>query len=452
MPLPAPIIEVLAAFRPLFTAPTWRKLMILLNGTLLAHGRRTVTAALRQTGNEMETHWSSFHQVLNRARWAPLALSWTLLHLIVETFVPAGTSVDLVIDETLERRWGPSISKRGHYRDSALSSRKRAVSSPGLRWIVMGVVVNVPWTRQRWALPFLAVLAPTPAVSARLGKRHKTVAQWARQMVLAVRRWLPDVPITLLGDTAYSVVELGLTCRKLQITQIGPLPLPARLYEPPPARTAHTLGRPRVVGNRLPSLEAVLQDPATVWQRHTFDWYASGERTLDLCTGTALWYQTGLAPLPLRWVLTKDPEGKHQPRAFFSLDQNQLPEEIVADFMKRWSLETTYEESRAHLGIETQRQWSDLAIERTTPLLFGLYSLVALFAHALAPQGQLDVRSAAWYRKPQASFSDALALVRRHLWGNFLFPISPTGVGLPQLVDKRVWGFKKEHQSVNCDV
>src|SRR5579859_7079774 len=190
MPFPDPIIEVLTVFRPLFTAPTWRKLMTLLTGTLLAQGRRTVAAALRASGNAQAINWSNFHQVLNRARWSPLAVSRQLLLLIVETCVPAEACVDLVIDETLERRWGGKISKRGHYRDSALSSRERSVSSPGLRWIVMAVVVTLPWTKQRWALPFLCVLATTPEVSERLGKRHKTVGMWAHQMVSLVRRWL----------------------------------------------------------------------------------------------------------------------------------------------------------------------------------------------------------------------------------------------------------------------
>ncbi len=161
MPLPAPIIEVLAAFRPLFTAPTWRKLMTRFPGTLLAHGRRTVAAALRHSGNEMETSFSTFHQVLNRARWSPLAVSRQLLRLIVETFVEAGGSLELVIDETLERRWGPKISKRGHYRDSALSSLKRSVSSPGLRWIVMAAVVTLPWSKHQCALLF-CVCWPRP--------------------------------------------------------------------------------------------------------------------------------------------------------------------------------------------------------------------------------------------------------------------------------------------------
>lgn len=158
--------------------------------------------------------------MLNRARWSPFAVSRQLLLLIVETVVPAGASVDLVIDETLERRWGRKISKRGHYRDSALSSRERSVRSPGLRWIVMAVVVTLPWTKQRWALPFLCVLTTSPEVSERLGKRHKTVGMWAQQMISLVRRWLPERSITLMGDTAYSILELGLLANAQQVTLV----------------------------------------------------------------------------------------------------------------------------------------------------------------------------------------------------------------------------------------
>ena len=430
MPLPDPIIEVLTVFRPLFTAPTWRKLMTLLTGTLLAQGRRTVAAALRASGNAQAINWSLFHQVLNRARWSPLAVSRQLLLLIVETFVPAGACVDLVIDETLERRWGSKISKRGHYRDSALSSRKQSVSSPGLRWIVMAVVVTLPWTKQRWALPFLCVLATTPEVSEQLGKRHKTVGMWAHQMISLVRRWLPDRSIKLMGDTAYSILELGLHAQAQQVTLVTTGRLDAVLHEPPPERTQHTMGRPRVVGKRLPALEQVLQDLETVWQKLTLDWYGQGERTLEICTGTALWYRYGYDPLPIRWVLTRDPSGKRPPKAIFSTDLTQTAEQIVSDEISRWSLEVTFEEGRAHLGIETQRQWSDQAIERSTPLLFGLYSLVTLFAQALHPNGQIPVAQAAWYRKHTATIRSVLALVRRHLWGYGTFPTSPTDPGV----------------------
>ena len=162
MSLPSPIIAVLADFQPLFTAPTWKKVVTLLIGTLLARGRRTVTTALRQMGHQMDGQFSLFHQVLNRARWSSLEVSRRLLQIVVSSFVTAGGSVEIVIDETLERRWGRKISKRGHWRDSLLSSKERSVSTSGLRWVTMAVVETLPWTRLRWALPFLSVLATTP--------------------------------------------------------------------------------------------------------------------------------------------------------------------------------------------------------------------------------------------------------------------------------------------------
>jgi hypothetical protein len=227
--------------------------MTLLTGTLLARGYRTVTAALRHTNNEMAGNWSLFHQVLNRARWSPLAASRQLLLLIIDTFVPTGEPIDLVIDETLERRWGSQIGKRGHFRDSLLSSRERSVSNSGLRWIVMAVVVTVPWTKQRMALPFLCVLTTSPQVSEQLGKHHKTIGDWARQMVGLVHRWLPDRSLRLMGDTAYNILELGVYCQNRQVTLITPFRLDAMLHQPAPPRPSKTIGRPRVVGERLPS-------------------------------------------------------------------------------------------------------------------------------------------------------------------------------------------------------
>src|SRR5438105_1776365 len=243
-------------------------------------------------------------------------------------------------------------------------------------------------------------------------------------MVGLVRRWLPPIPIKVIGDGAYSVIELGLTCVKLSASLIAPLRLDARLFAPPPPPEPHQMGRPPVVGKRLPKLSTVLNDSKTPWQTVTVQWYGGSERKLDITTGTALWYSTGTAPLPIRWVLTRDPESKRAPKAYFSTDQRQSAVEIVEDFVKRWSLEVTYEESRAHRGIETQRQWSDLAIERSTPCLLGLYSLVVLLGQAFHPDGQLPLQQAAWYPKTQATFSDVLATVRRQLWGGVTFQTS----------------------------
>ena len=266
MPPSAHPSTLLAPFQSLFSAPTWRKVQRLIIGTLLACGRRTVTAALRHTGQGDTPSCSLYHQVFNRARWCALKGSRCLLSLLVQTFGAAGGSLTFVLDETLERRWGRRISKRGHYRDPLASSRKRAVSTSGLRWIVLTLLVTPPWTTRCWALPFLSVPAPTPQVSERLRLRHKTIAQWARQMIRVVRRWLPHAAITVLGDQAYSVVELGYACRRCGVRLIAPLRLDAVLHEAPPPRQPGTRGRPRLKGRRLPNLAERLHDTATCWQ------------------------------------------------------------------------------------------------------------------------------------------------------------------------------------------
>jgi hypothetical protein len=431
--LPAEIILILNHFAPVFTQPTYQKGVELVIGTILAKGRRTVTSALRAVGKEQTPVWSKYHQVLNRAQWSGLAASQVLLQLLVSTFVGSKATVTIGVDETLERRWGPQIHKRGHWRDSLASSKKTNVTTSGLRWLVFAVVVNVPWTPYALALPFLSVLLTTPKVSAKLGKRHKTVAQVTGQVVVWLRRTLPGRAIHLVGDGAYAVIELGLRCRRQQVTLIAPLRLDARLFEPPLCpRPKKGKGRPAGVGARLPHLAQVAVQATTRWQRSQVAWYGGTTTIVDWCTGTALWYSTGTTPLPIRWVLVRDPEGKRETKAFFSTDAYQAPPTIISDFVLRWPLEVTFEEGRAHLGIETQRQWSDLAIERTTPALFGLFSLVVLMAQTLYPDGQVPMAHAAWYAKDHATFHDLLAIVRKRLWLHTIFQTDdlPPDLGL----------------------
>jgi hypothetical protein len=419
MSLSEPMMSVLCEFESAFSQPTWRKVQVLILGTLLARGRRTVTAALRQMGLHEASNVSLYHHVLNRACWSALGLSRRLLVLLGRTFVAMGGELTFVIDETLERRWGRRLAKRGHYRDPLASSKQRAVATSGVRWIVLTLVITPPWTRRSWALPVLSVPAPTPEASQRLGLRHKTVPQRARQMILVVRRWLPGVELTVIGDQTSSVHELGGACARRGVRLVAPLRMDAALHVPAPPREPGTNGRPRVKGERLPKLAQVLQDAQTPWQRVRVLWYNGRRRELDVTSGTAVWYRSGQPVLPIRWVLVRDPRGRLEPRAYFSTRPHDRPRALVPQFIQRWTIETTFEESRTHLGLETQRQWSDCAIERTTPCLFGLYSVVALLANALHPDGKVPVQRTAWYAKSHATFADVLAAVRQHLWGTF---------------------------------
>ena len=416
MPPPGTPLPILETFRPEFTPRTWDRVVTLIRGTILARGRRTVAAALRQMGLQADPGFSSYHQVFNRAAWSPRRLARRLLSAVIAAFVPDGVGLTFAIDETLERRWGRKIRIRGHYRDPLASSKERSVSTCGIRWIVLALVVAVPWASRPWALPVLSLPSPTPKVSLKLGRRHKTIAERARQMVACLRRWLPTADLTVVGDSGYSVIELGLACRRRAVRLIAPLRLDARLFTPAPKREPGTVGRPRVAGDRLPNLDVVLADPKAAWSKAMVRWYDGAEREVEVATGTAVWYHNGMEPLPIRWVLTRDPSGRLEPRAYFSTRPEDEAASIVAEFVKRWPIEATFEEARAHLGLETQRQWSGRAIPRTTPVLLGLFSLVTLVAVGWHRAGSLTAERTAWYEKESPTFGDCMRLARQRIW------------------------------------
>lgn len=429
--IPSELAALFAAFAPLFTQPTFRNALILLEGAILALGPRTVAAALRATGRQDDPHFQNYHRVLSRARWDCRKGSEILLRLLVRVFAPAGM-LTFGIDDMIERRWGPEIKARGIYRDPVRSSRSCFVKTSGLRWVSMMLLAEVPWAQRVWALPFLTVLAPSERFAANTGRRHKTIVDWARQMALQVRRWLPDRQITLVFDLAYSGQQI-LEALRHHVTVITQLRLESALYDFPPPRKPGQRGRARKVGKKLPKLSERLLDPSTPWQRVRAAWYGGREMELDIVSDTALWYYKGNPAVPIRWVLVRDPLGKLEPRAFLSTDLSMDALAILRTYIRRWPIEVTFEESRRHLGIETQRQWNDLAILRATPCLLGVFSIVTLLADRLNARGLLQVRNAAWYEKRCPTFSDALAAVRRDLWASAFSSYSTANTDCDQI-------------------
>lgn len=424
--LPKAIIQIMRQFEPLFSERVWEWAAILLVGAILTPGRRTVAAVLRVMGLSQEQQYQNFHRVLNRAQWSSQAASGVLLKLLVAAFAPGVEPLVLGIDEHLERRRGRKIAAKGIYHDPVRSSKAWKVKTSGLRWVCMMLLVPVPWAQRVWALPFLTVLAPSERYSAERKRQHKPLIRWAQQMIRQVRTWLPDRPLVVVADSAYAALNLLSACQKLRapVTVVTRLRLDAQLYDPlPPPEPGQKRkrGGQRKKGKRQPNLEQRLHDAATVWTEATVAWYGGTTRKVRLATGTAIWHHNAMPLVPLRWVLITEPDGSAaakplEPQALLCTDLTVTPEQIVEWFVLRWQLEVTFEEARAHLGIETQRQWSPRAILRTTPALFGLFSLVTLFAHALLQGQPLPMRQTAWYAKPLPTFSDTLAFVRHHLW------------------------------------
>jgi hypothetical protein len=396
-----------------------------MTGAVLAPGQRTVTAILRIMGRSTAPNFQTYHRVLNRAVWSPLHASRLLLRLLVAVFVPRGVVLS-GLDDTIERRRGEQITAKGIYRDPVRSSHAHMVKASGLRWLGCMVLPPIAWAQRVWALPFLTVLCPSERFYAQRGRRHHTVLERAWQSIRLVRRWLPDRELVFVADSSFAALAwLALVAQLPQVSVITRLRLDAALYDPPPPRAPGTKGRPRLKGKRRPTLEAVLTDEQTQWTTLTVDdWYGEGPREVEVATDTAVWYHTGKPPVALRWVLIRDPQERFKPQALLSTHLEYTCAQMLAWFVCRWTMEVTFEEARAHLGMETQRQWNDRAIARATPALLSLYSVMTLTAHLLIEKGETWVRSTAWYGKTRPTFSDAIAWTRRHLWEHLHFSTS----------------------------
>ena len=223
--LPVAIVPILSPFATLFTNPTWRKAQLLMVGAILATGQRTVAATLRVMGRSDQDDYARYHEVLNRVVWSPREAARIPLLLLLQYLDRGDGPLVFGIDETLERRRGTRIRARGIYRDAVRSSRHQLVKSSGLRWISLMWLGHVPWAGRHWALPVLTVLAPSSRYYQRQGRRHKKITDWARQMVMQLRRWLPHRPLVLVGDNGYAVLDLLHCCQSLRQTALGRRPL-----------------------------------------------------------------------------------------------------------------------------------------------------------------------------------------------------------------------------------
>ena len=424
--LPPDYNTIIELFKPYFTNRIWSSVRLLLIGAILAPGQRTVTAILRIVGLSQEAHFQNYHRVLNRAVWSSLELSRALLLALLAVFVPRGAVV-LGLDDTIERRRGAKIQAKGIYRDPVRSSHSHFVKASGLRWLSLMLLTEIPWAKAVWALPFLTALCPSERYYAEQGRKHKPLTEWAAWMLLQVRRWLPGRFLVVVADGGFAAIELLARVAALPepICMIVRLRLDAALYEPALQPPTGQKGRPRKKGQRLPTLEEVAADPNTHWQSLTVpNWYGQRNRPVEIVSATAVWYHQGMPPLPIRWVLIRDPQGRFQTQAILSTRLDLDPCQILEWFVRRWRVEVTFHEVRTHLGVETQRQWSQAAIARTTPTLLGLFSLVTLLAQQSAKRQKLPIRQAAWYHKDTPTFADALALVRRQIWQTHHFSIS----------------------------
>ena len=410
------ILSVFHPFSELFSKPSWKKALILLFGTLLCIGKRTVCSALRIMGYDQESVFSKYHHLLNRTEWSLLKAAKILFFMLLK-LIPDHNPLIIFVDETLERRKGKKIKPKGYYRDAVRSSQTKVVKTMGLKWSIMALSIKLPFLIRTLALPFLSVLEPSKKCNEERKRRHKTSLKWTSQMILQVRRWVGKTrSLTLVGDGGYAAGQLAIDCICSGTTLVSRLKMNAALFDFPAEKFPGQRGRSAKKGVKLKNFNQMLSLIGLPWKEMMVNGYGGEKRMARVISNTCLWGADGTTPIPIRWTLVVDPLGKLDPLPLMSTDPLMTPQRMVELFINRWSIEVTFEETREHLGVETQRQWSDKAIARSTPILMGLYSCVCLMANLFAKVDLLKVAKTSWHQKEYVTFSDMLRSVRMVIW------------------------------------
>jgi hypothetical protein len=432
--------ELFQEFGPVFRRRTGVRMMWLVLGILLLRGRRTFTRILALLSGLVEGHYSTFYRIFSRPHWSSRHASRILARLVIEAAPPDERIVALV-DTTVSEHPGRCVYGKGKHRDAVRSSHSFTAWRWGHKRVVLAIAVPIPLVSRRWALPVMSALYRTPEVNRAEGRRHKKPAQLARQMMRVLLAWFPEKAFVLVGDGDFSSHETARWARRYQrqLTFVGRFYANAGLYDPPPAYSGQ--GRPRVKGDKRP-MPAEVTGTAQRYKTQV-NWYGGQRRKVSLVSSQGLWYKGGCGLVEVRWVYVEDRQGTHRPDYFFSTDPTMSQTQIVEYYTLRWSIETTFQEVRAHLGFETTRHWSPPAVERVEPCLLALFSLVSLlYIRHLKRRRRPQLSQWRWYRKEHATFADALTLVRRQIWVESVFthPLFATAVKKlpPQVCDKLV--------------
>jgi hypothetical protein len=399
-----------------FAETVWPRFQVLVFAAILCVGRHTVCRLLRIAGALAVGHWSSYHRVLSRRRWSSWRLARILAQQVLDRLVPRGT-VLLSGDDTVTQHRGKKVYGKGRHRDAVRSTHSYTAWRWGHKWVVLAIHVRLPGLSRPWALPVLCALYRSPEEDKRLGRRHRTYVDLMRQLLRVLMRWFPTRKFVFTGDGGYGTHSLaGFASRQPRLTLVSKFYKDANLHAQPPRRKRGATGRPPVKGRKRPSPQDVVAKTRSR-KRLWVSWYGGGRRQVAVVTGTDHWYKGGEGLVPVRWVFVEDLTGTHRDEYFFTTDICLTPKAIIEAYTGRWAIEVMFEEVREHLGLETTRGWCAQTILRAEPCLFGLYTLVALWFSEL-PASERHKPIVAWtgITKQNLTFSDAITLVRRHIW------------------------------------
>jgi hypothetical protein len=423
--LPAPVHAVFEPLAPALTRPTYHRLVLLALAAILTVGGRTVANLLRYLGALAPGHSSSYHRLLSHRRWPSRGLARRYIAAVLARFAPHGP-VALAGDDTVTEHPGAKVYGKGCHRDPVRSTHGFTAYRWGHKWVVLALLVGFPSCRRRWALPLMVALY-RPAEkqkesSPKPQRAHKTPVDLLGQMLRILIRWFPDRTFVCSADGNYAAHELAelAAAHPRRLKFVSKFYDNANLFEPPPPYAGQ--GRPRVKGKELPKPAQVVRDTV---KRPVLEvaWYGGERRRVEVVTGSGWWYKSGRPLVPVRWAFVRDRTGTHRDEYFFTTDVTMSPQAVIETYTGRWSIETTFQEARSYLGLETTRGWSRNTVLRAEPSLLALYTVVA-WLYAELPARYRRVRVVDWPGKRDVTFSDAITAVRRWLWVEWVFSLT----------------------------
>jgi len=417
MPLVSSFLALVQPLAVVMTRPTFERFLTLLSGWVFAR-RRTVTGMLVAAGVAGKRHHAAYHRVFAAARWCLDEMGFALFTLIRPWVV--GSRVRLSLDDTLARKRGKKTWGVGMHHDPLISSRKKPLVNWGHSWVVLAVMVRLPFAPKRtFSLPILFRLYLNKAAAKRHRVRYRSRPELAVTLLERIGARHPAEHFHVFTDSSYGGKSV-LAHLPAHFDLTSRLPLNARLYAPPPKRTPGTVGRPRVRGEALPRPQQMLEGRA---RRVTLAMYGRRD-TVRIAEVVARGFQ--VPQRPLKVVVTEALRGGRGRQTFYSTNTRQAATTILREFSGRWSIEESNQGSKQHLGFEEPPGWSRLAVERTAPIAMLLYSAIVLW---FAKVGVLSWRvpQYSWYRRKRLpSFADMVAVLKRESLREALFVWVPT--------------------------
>lgn len=401
-----------------FSQRVFSRVVLLSFAAILTSGRRTVTNVLRTVQSLAPGSASAYHRVLSRRRWFAWRLARALATQVLQLCVPRGV-VACCGDDTVDEHRGKKVYGKGCHRDAVRSTHSHTSFRWGHKWVVLCILVNLPFSTRPWALPILVALYHPKEWNKKHKRRHKTPAELMRQLLAVLIRWFPERKFRFAGDGGFGTHNLAHFGHRFAkcLAVVSRFYPNANLYAAPPMPRKSKTGRPRKKGRKLPTPEQVVRRSRP--KKLRVRWYGGGWRLVEVVTAIGHWYKNGEGLVPIRWVYVRDKTGTHRDDYFFTTDLKLKPRQIIEAFTGRWSIETMFQEMRAYLGLETTCGRTKKTVLRAAPALFGLYTLVVLLYLQL-PQNARRT-GVAWNGKTNVTFSDAMCSVRRWLWLEWAF-------------------------------